>query len=925
MKQRAWVFLVTAGAVAASAAYAWRTRVPFEQAQRWLIIPALVASIAAFWGARARTGGDRIGWMAITGSCAMTMGSYLLGFTGEVFDPNTLDGLSGLLRAPDRALIALGLIAMIGARSPIRERYLAIEATIVSLSATLVMWVFLIEPALGRSTLTDTDRMLSLALPASDLVLVALAARLSLGFHARNRSFSLLLAGLVTRLIANVLTYWASMADGSKGTLTIHLLTGLSLLLFALAAIDRSGARQPEVAPHAVQLDRLRLTTIALCALIPQAVLIRLIVTDDAPRSTVLFAALVTAAVTALALTRLWGLALSVRDLTERRGRDRLASMVERSSDIVVLVDANDRIAYTSGAVLTVLGLPSHSWIGSELADLDLTPTHDSWAIVATRILEQPPDGTLTAEVTATHVNGSPRVLELIAVNLVQNVAVAGVVITMRDVTATRTLQHQLSFRADHDELTGLANRAQFLSRLTRELAERRRPVVVFIDLDDFKVVNDTMGHEAGDVLLRTIASRLLDRIPASTGLIARLGGDEFAALLPDMTTQQAVTLAAALIADLNDPIVLSQFHTVTASCSVGIAQPAPEENASAVLRNADFAMYRAKRRGKGFVEVFDADLEHEVARTEEYRRDLVSALGRDQFALVYQPIVRVRDGRLVGAEALIRWNHHVYGAVQPGDFVEIAEQTGVIIPIGWWSIRQACSTAAGWIDQSLFVTVNVSGSQLRGASLVDHVREALELSGLAPHRLVLEITESMLIDDPDGVAEELVGVRNLGVRVALDDFGTGYSSLAYVQRLPLDIIKIDREFVQSLGRHADDALTRTIVTMAHNLGLETIGEGVEDEQQVIGLAEMGCDYTQGFWFSEPLTASSMAAMLDDLAEREHTRRPPTPSPAPAPDPAPAPASAPKLARRQTGDDEQLARLLRPLLSRSTAERSDQA
>lgn len=979
------VWVVVTAAVAASATYAWRTKVPFEQAQRWLVLPALAATVAALWGSRLRSDGDRVAWIAIAGSCAMTTASYVLTFADSAFDAVTLDGLAGLLRAPDRTLIALGLISMIAERSPIRERYLAIEATIVSLTATLVMWVFLIEPALGRSTLTDADRMLSLALPASDLVLVALAARLSLGYQARNRSFSILLVGLVARLLANVLSYWSYMADGVKGGPTIHALTAISLLLFAIAALDRTGAQRPVVAQHSVQLDRLRLTTIALCALTPQAVLISLIVSDDAPRSTVLFAGVVTALVTMLALTRLWGLALSVRDLTERRGKDRLASLVERSSDIVVLVDANHRISYTSGAVATVLGVDSQDWVGRRLHDLELTPLVDTWPEVAERILNQLPDGTLTVEATAHHSSGTPRLLEMTAVNLVQNVAVAGVVITMRDVTATHSLQRQLSFRADHDELTGLANRAQFLSRLTRELAGHQRPVVMFMDLDDFKVINDTMGHEAGDVLLRTIAERLARRIPATSGLVARLGGDEFAALLPVATTAQAAALAAGFLADLREPVVLSQFHTVAASCSVGIAQPEEGENASAVLRNADFAMYRAKRRGKSFIEVFDAELEHEIARTEEYRRDLVSALGREQFALVYQPIVRVRDGRLVGAEALIRWNHHVYGAVAPGDFVEIAEQTGVIIPIGWWSIRQACLTAASWLDDSLFVTVNVSGSALRGASIVEHVREALEESGLAPHRLVLEITESMLIDDPDGVAEELVGVRAMGVRVALDDFGTGYSSLAYVQRLPLDIIKIDREFVQSLGRQADDALTRTIVTMAHNLGLETIGEGVEEESQVIGLAEMGCDYTQGFLFSEPLTASSMAAMLEDLADRDHVRRPvdlviavdaaptpvevvapsaadfgppptgrgvfaappatprravrtaapptpPTPAAAPAPAPAVPVASAPSAAppaatlpqaRRRTGHDEQLARLLRPLISTSTSDDAD--
>jgi diguanylate cyclase (GGDEF)-like protein/PAS domain S-box-containing protein len=984
VKQRAVVSVMVTAAVAASATYAWRTRVPFEQAQRWLVLPALAATVAALWGSRLRSNGDRVAWLAIAGSCAMTTASYALTFADAAFDAATLDGLAGLLRAPDRTLIALGLISMIAERSPIRERYLAIEATIVSLTATVVMWVFLIEPALGRSTLTDADRMLSLALPASDLVLVALAARLSLGYQARNRSFSILLVGLVVRLLANILSYWSYMADGVKGGPMIHALTAISLLLFAVAALDRTGAQRPVVAQHSVQLDRLRLTTIALCALTPQAVLISLIVSDDAPRSTVLFAGVVTALVTMLALTRLWGLALSVRDLTERRGKDRLASLVERSSDIVVLVDGNHRVSYTSGAVATVLGVDSQDWVGLRLHDLELTPLVDTWSEVAERILTQMPDGTLTVEATAHHSNGTPRLLEMTAVNLVQNVAVAGVVITMRDVTATHSLQRQLSFRADHDELTGLANRAQFLSRLTRELAGHQRPVVMFMDLDDFKVINDTMGHEAGDVLLRTIAERLARRIPATSGLVARLGGDEFAALLPVATTAQAAALAADFLADLREPVVLSQFHTVSASCSVGIARPEEGETASAVLRNADFAMYRAKRRGKSFIEVFDAELEHEIARTEEYRRDLVSALGRDQFALVYQPIVRVHDSRLVGAEALLRWNHHVYGAVAPGDFVEIAEQTGVIIPIGWWSIRQACLTAASWLDDSLFVTVNVSGCALRGASIVEHVRQALEESGLAPHRLVLEITESVLIDDPDGVAAELVGVRAMGVRVALDDFGTGYSSLAYVQRLPLDIIKIDREFVQSLGRQADDALTRIIVTMAHNLGLETIGEGVEEESQVIGLAEIGCDYTQGFLFSEPLTASSMAAMLEDLADRDHVRQPvdlviavdAAPSPiviapptaaaapptgsssaaappvstrravrsstpaaqpaAPAAPEAPAsvestapaaplsaPASPLPKTRRRTGRDEQPARPVRPLISTSSSDDTD--
>lgn len=869
MKQRAWVGIVVTAAVAAGASFAWRTRDPFDPVQRWLVVPALLATVAALVGARRRTGADAIGWLAIAGSCAMTAASYSLGFVTGALDPRTLDGLSGILRAPDRTLLALGLIAFVSARSPVRERYLAIEATVVSLTAMLVMWVLLIEPAFGRTSMGETDRMLSLALPASDLVLVTLAARMTLGYRAKSRAFSLLLAGLVVRLLANAVDFWTSTGEPAPIGPAVHGLTALSLALFAAAALDRTADEAPQVAHNAVALDRLRLATIALCAIVPQAVLIGLLISDNADRTTLLFAGVVTATVTLLALARLWGLAVAVRDLTERRGRDRLASLVERSSDVVVLVDGDHLVSYSSGALSQVLGVDGESWVGRPLTELGISLSDVPWPVVAGRILAQPPESTTTVEVSAQHADGSPRLLEVTAVNLVRNVAVSGIVITMRDITATRRLQLQLSFRADHDELTGLANRAQFLSRLSNSLAEGRRPVVMFIDLDGFKVVNDSMGHEAGDVLLREIAQRLRHRIPASTGTVARLGGDEFAALLPSSTTRDAARIGAAVVSDLRDPIALTSFHTVTASCSIGIAQPDDGNSASDVLRNADFAMYRAKRRGKGAIEVFDAELESEVARTEEYRRDLVSALGRDQFSLVYQPIVRLRDGRLVGAEALIRWNHHVYGAVSPGEFIEIAEQTGSIIPIGWWSIRQACITAAGWEDPSLFVTVNLSASQLRGASMVQHVKAALAESGLEAQRLVLEITESMLIDDPDGAAAELVQLRALGVRVALDDFGTGYSSLAYVQRLPLDIIKIDREFVQGVGR--DAALTRTIVTMAHHLGLQTIGEGVEEESQVQALADMGCDYTQGFLVSHPLDAASMAWMLQDLAAQART------------------------------------------------------
>jgi len=550
-----------------------------------------------------------------------------------------------------------------------------------------------------------------------------------------------------------------------------------------------------------------------------------------------------------------------------------------------VLVDADGRISYTSPALQTVLGFDGQEWIGGQFEALDVRATgehHDLW----TEIKALAPEDSLTVEISALHHDGERRTMELSAVNLTSNVAVAGIVLTLRDVTANRTLERQLSYRADHDSLTGLANRSNFLTRVSEELQRGHLPTVLFLDLDDFKAINDGLGHSAGDVLLRTVADRLQIRFANASTLVARLGGDEFGVLIPDSSTAEATVLAQQALADLKDPIQVNDFQSVSVSGCIGIAVAEPKNTASDLMRHADLAMYRAKQLGKGQVEGFDADLGRQTERRNEYKRDLVASLGRDQLYLVYQPIVRLSDGRTVGAEALLRWDHHIYGNVAPNEFIPLAEQTGVIIPIGAWAIEQACLSAVGWADDSMFVTVNVSGVQLREASFVDGVRRSLALSGLEPGRLVLEITESTLIDDNDLATRQLTELRSFGIRTALDDFGTGYSSLAYVQRLPLDIIKIDKEFVQSVDELRSQALANTIVDMARNLGLRTVAEGVESESQAVELARLGCEFAQGYLFFKPLSAVAMTA----LAEFEHqpiASEPVAPEPV-APEPAPA-------------------------------------
>ena len=844
-----------------------------------MICPPLIAAVAAVVGARWREHGDRVAWIAIASSCAMTAGAYALAISHSAFGVRDLSDLASLMRAPDRTLIALALMAMIADRSPIRDRYLAIEASTVALATALVMWVAVIEPALTRSPLDSSGRLLSLSLPASDLVLVALGARLSLGYGARSRSFVALQLALVARFAANMMNYWGEVGTGRVSSILVNCVTALSFAFIVWAALDRHHSEPAQVAHHAVRLSRIRLLSIVLSAVAPQVVLITVLMDDTSKRSTVLFAAGIATVVSLLALTRLWGLAVSVRNLTERRGNDRLASLVERSSDVVVLVDADGRISYTSPALQTVLGFDIHEWVGSEVEGLDIRPNGGLHADLWTEVNELPPDGALTIEVSVLHANGERRTMELAAVNLTANVAVSGIVLTLRDVTANRTLERQLSYRADHDSLTGLANRANFLTRVSDELQRGNLPTVLFLDLDDFKAINDGLGHSAGDVLLRTVADRLKVRFANASNLVARLGGDEFGVLLLESSTAEASVLAQQAITDLKDPIQVNDFQSVSVSGCIGVAVAEPKNSASDLMRHADLAMYRAKQLGKGQVEGFDADLGRQTERRNEYKRDLMAALGRDQLYLVYQPIVRLTDGRSVGAEALLRWDHHIYGNVPPNDFIPLAEQTGVIIPIGAWAIEQACMSAVGWADDSMFVTVNVSGMQLRETAFVEGVQRSLRLSGLAPDRLVLEITESTLIDDSEMATAQLSELRACGIRTALDDFGTGYSSLAYVQRLPLDIIKIDKEFVQSVDEPRSQALANTIVNMARNLGLLTVAEGIEAESQAMELASLGCEYAQGYLFFKPLSAVAMRALSEfenqpaDLAEAVQKRR----------------------------------------------------
>jgi diguanylate cyclase (GGDEF)-like protein len=440
------------------------------------------------------------------------------------------------------------------------------------------------------------------------------------------------------------------------------------------------------------------------------------------------------------------------------------------------------------------------------------------------------------------------------------------------DVSKRRHAEEELSWQANHDALTGLPNRERFLERLSGSLRPDARVAVLLVDLDDFKVVNDSLGHGAGDRLLSGVAERLC-RVLRPGDVIARFGGDEFTVLLPGITSEAYALGVARRLADaLREPLVLDgERRYVTASVGVSFSGPG-EDDPHALLRDADAAMYRAKETGKARCEVFDDSMRESAMERLELESGLRHALDDGELRLVYQPLVTLDDGRVSGVEALLRWDHPIFGVVAPLRFVPLAERNGLIIPIGAWVLREACRQLAAWGDEELGVSVNVSARQLGSTDLVDAVRAALEDSGIEPGRLCLEITETAMMSDPGAIGDTLRALKALGVRLAVDDFGVGHASLRQLRALlPVDTLKIDKSFVDGITEDADDAaIVEGVVRLAHALGLQAVAEGVESAEQMAMLRAFACQTGQGYHFARPAGPEAIALMLSAAPAARH-------------------------------------------------------
>lgn len=574
--------------------------------------------------------------------------------------------------------------------------------------------------------------------------------------------------------------------------------------------------------------------------------------------------------------------ASALRELNQARlGEERFRSLVQNSADVVVIVDRTGDLRYVSPAIERNWGYRPEALDGTSVFELihpdDLTAAR----IFHAECLDTP-DGNIATELRLRTAEGVWRHVEEVGNNLIGHGAVDGIVLTFRDVTDQKSFEDQLKKQAFTDSLTNLPNRALFVDRLEQALARAHRRMrsvvgVLFLDLDNFKLVNDSLGHATGDLLLLAVADRLQGVLRAED-TAARLGGDEFTVLLEDIPSEaDAIALAERIEAALAEPLMIDN-RVLFVSASIGIAvSGASLVGPETMLRNADLAMYRAKLNGKGRHESFEQSMEGSALARIELESDLRRALALGEFRVHYQPIVSLEDGHVVELEALVRWEHPVRGMILPGEFISAAEDTGLIMPIGQWVLEEACRQAAVWnrdlTGPPINISVNLSARQFQHPGLLVDVEQAVNKAGLDACLLTLEITESVVIKDPDAAADKLREMKRLGIRVAVDDFGTGYSSLAYLKNFPIDYLKIDRSFVKGLGSDDDDAaIVRSVVALGHALNLRVIGEGIETAEQAAYLAELHCDLGQGYLFDRPMPAEDVTAALGKHGAKRPSR-----------------------------------------------------
>jgi diguanylate cyclase (GGDEF)-like protein/PAS domain S-box-containing protein len=839
----------------------------------------LAAALMCGLASRAGQGRARLSW-ALLGASAFLWG--LGSVTWFYFDVVTQEPVpfpsfadAGFLLAVPFAIAGLMFYSSASARTTSQLRTL-LDGSIIAGALLFVSWATVLGPSYSQATGGVMEKAVGLAYPISDIVMGSIVLLLLPRASRRSRVALLLVGGgiLANTVSDSVFTY-LQLANSYSGT--SNAVDAGWVLGFAMIGL---GALWAATHPSTLRLDDERITrvdafmpyglvavagAVAVTAMIRSGALERFLLWNGLCLVVLLVVRQLLTIMEDLRLNHTLEARVASRTAELGEREERFRSLVQNSSDAITIIDAELRIQYQSPSIERVFGYQPVEVRNRLLSELihedDRAAMQTLFGNMAGR-----PGATASLEARWLHQDGTWRQSEMAITNLLDDPAIKGLVINTRDITDRKTLEEQLSHQAFHDSLTGLANRALFKDRLQQSLARAARrqekPAILFLDLDGFKSINDSLGHASGDELLALVGSRL--RPFVRTGdTMARLGGDEFAILLEDTEEVSAsIRVAERIIDALKEPFALKQ-QDVFISASIGIASfsgDTPEE----LLRNADIAMYIAKSAGKGRYEVYQPAMHEAVVERLQLEADLKRAVERGEFFLVYQPLVSLASLQPTGVEALVRWRHPERGLVLPMAFIPLAEKTGGIVAIGRWVLREACRQMQEWRQNNpeLKVSVNLSGRQMRDPGLTTDVAEALRDTGLPAGALILEMTESVLMDDIDGALRTLHALKALGLQLAIDDFGTGYSSLSYLGKFPVDSLKIDRSFVSGPDAAENQPLVATIMEMGRSLQVEVVAEGIELQEQLTELQRLNCQVGQGYYFARPMSADDMTTYL---------------------------------------------------------------
>ncbi|MGY2063909.1 putative bifunctional diguanylate cyclase/phosphodiesterase [Blastococcus sp. SYSU DS0619] len=835
-------------------------------AQLLYLVVLLGASTAAWSGVRRGPGGPARLLIAL-GLTASALGDVLwelLARLGADVDLSVAD----IPYLASYVVLAAALTSMAGTQGQSSRRRFDgwIDAVVVFVAVLLVMWDLTVAETMADSSQPLAARLVWALYPALDAALIALVFRVMAGSGRQDRGALAVAAGAACWLASDVAYLLAADPESTPAALETGWMLGAVLL--AVAARSRPAPAGTEPGPSAGRAGHGRLAVCLAALLVPGGLELAHDLTGRDETPLTLFGATLLLVLLVFARTaRLLTAEAEARALVRAQARH-FAALAAHSSDAVVVIDRGGRLRGDPTQLATLLGVEvTPGFMGGDLvrgAGLDVAAARDVFrqALVA--------DGAVVSAELRRQWHGQELWLGVRLVDLSADPDVQGVVVHATDITERKRAEQTLAHQAFHDGLTGLANRALFTERIQQALRRNARhgetAAVVYIDLDGFKAVNDSLGHQAGDALLQQVARRLAAAVREEDTL-ARLGGDEFAVLVEHVRDgAEAAAAGDRLLAELERPVLIGR-QAVTVSGSVGVALSDPASTSDSLVRDADIAMYSAKSAGRGQVAVFDPAMRAAVLEQRAMEGQLQGALAGGELRLVYQPVVDLAGNSVVGFEALLRWHSPVLGTVPPDRFIPVAEDLDLIGGIGSWVLREACAAAARWRARypaaaGLTMAVNVSAVQLSAPDFVAQVTDALAVSGLPAGALVLEVTETALVRDPDGTAERLAVLRALGVRLALDDFGTGYSSLSHLRQFTVDVLKIDRSFIATIDGAALPPIVRGLIDLGRTLDLEIVAEGVELDVQRDRLRDARCDLAQGYLFAAPMGADDAELFL---------------------------------------------------------------